>query len=70
LRAIAEYILANPVRKGLVPSVDEWPWRGCFTPLPLGPAQAKNGHKAPDYVKRESMRPELHEEDRHWLQTT
>ena len=37
LRAIAEYILANPVRKGLVPSVDEWPWSGCFTPLPLGP---------------------------------
>lgn len=37
LRAIAVYIHANPVRKSLVSFPDDWPWSGCFTPLPLGP---------------------------------
>jgi putative transposase len=28
LRAIAEYVLHNPVRQGLVESVEDWPWGG------------------------------------------
>jgi len=35
LRAIAEYILNNPVRKGLVERAEEWPWSGHLNPLPL-----------------------------------
>ncbi len=34
LRAIAQYILNNPVRKELVSNADEWPWLGHFYPLP------------------------------------
>ena len=37
LRAIAEYILNNPVRNGLVPYAEEWQWSGHFTPLPVAP---------------------------------
>jgi putative transposase len=33
--AIAEYILNNPVRKGLVARAEEWPWGGTVSPLPL-----------------------------------
>ena len=36
LLAICEYILANPVRKGLVREVGEWPFAGMPDPLPLG----------------------------------
>ena len=35
LLAIAEYILANPVRKGLASTPDDWPWNGVLTSLPL-----------------------------------
>ncbi len=35
LRAIAEYILANPVRRGLVEDAGDWPWGGQMNPLPL-----------------------------------
>ena len=35
LRAIAGYILANPVRAGLVDSPDQWDWSGLISPLPL-----------------------------------
>jgi putative transposase len=35
LRAIAEYILNNPVRKGLVERAENWPWSGHMNPLPL-----------------------------------
>ncbi len=35
LRAIASYILDNPVRKRLVASAEEWPWSGEGTPIPL-----------------------------------
>ncbi len=28
LSAICDYILQNPIRKGLVESVDKWPWSG------------------------------------------
>jgi putative transposase len=31
LRAIAEYILNNPVRKGLVEQPEDWPWSGQLT---------------------------------------
>ena len=34
LEAFADYILANPYRKGLVSSPDEWPWSGCLSPFP------------------------------------
>ena len=34
LAAIAEYILANPVRAGLVETVEDWPWGGHMNPLP------------------------------------
>ena len=34
LFAIAEYILANPVRKGLVEYAEGWPWSGHMNPLP------------------------------------
>jgi putative transposase len=35
LRLIAEYILANPVRKNLTRSKDDWPWSGHMNPLPI-----------------------------------
>jgi putative transposase len=35
LRAIAEYILNNPVRKRPVGNAEDWPWSGCMNPLPL-----------------------------------
>lgn len=35
LLAIAEYILANPVRKGLAATPQDWPWSGKLSPLPL-----------------------------------
>ena len=35
LKEIADYILGNPVRKGLVESLDDWPWSGHLNPLPL-----------------------------------
>ncbi len=35
LRAIAEYIIANPVRKELASTPEEWPWSGSCSPLPL-----------------------------------
>jgi putative transposase len=35
LRAIAEYILDNPVRKELIAYADDWPWSGHMNPLPL-----------------------------------
>jgi putative transposase len=35
LRAIAQYILNNPVRKGLVSQAEDWLWSGQFNPLPL-----------------------------------
>jgi len=35
LTAIAEYILNNPVRKGLVENRDDWLWSGHMNPLPL-----------------------------------
>jgi putative transposase len=36
LLAIAEYILENPVRKGLVSSAEDWRWSGNMFPLPVG----------------------------------
>lgn len=33
LYAIAQYILNNPVRKGLVASSEDWPWSGHMNPL-------------------------------------
>ena len=35
LRAIAEYILNNPIRKGLVERAADWPWGGYMAPLPI-----------------------------------
>jgi putative transposase len=35
LRAIAQYILGNPVRLGLVESAEDWPWSGQMNALPL-----------------------------------
>ena len=35
LRLIAEYILANPVRKNLTRCIDDWPWSGHMNPLPI-----------------------------------
>jgi putative transposase len=35
LRAIARYILDNPVSAGLVAVAEEWPWSGHMNPLPL-----------------------------------
>lgn len=35
LLAIAQYILNNPVRKGLVNRAEDWPWSGHMNPLPL-----------------------------------
>ncbi len=35
LRAIAKYILNNPVRKGLVERAEDWRWSGHMNPLPL-----------------------------------
>lgn len=35
LRAIAEYILANPVRKHLVARAEDWLWSGHMNPLPI-----------------------------------
>jgi len=35
LRAIAEYILNNPVRKNLVEYAEEWLWGGYLNPLPI-----------------------------------
>jgi REP element-mobilizing transposase RayT len=35
LRRIADYILNNPVRKGIVSNAEEWPWNGEMNPLPL-----------------------------------
>lgn len=32
---VATYILANPVRRGLVASPEDWPWSGELVPLPL-----------------------------------
>jgi putative transposase len=34
LRSVAEYILGNPVRKGLVEHVEDYPWSGLVDPLP------------------------------------
>lgn len=35
LRAIAEYIQNNPVRKGLIEHAENWPWSGHMNPLSL-----------------------------------
>ncbi len=35
LRKIAQYILENPVRKGLSKSPQDWPWSGMITPWPI-----------------------------------
>jgi len=35
LRSICEYILANPVRRGLVGKAEDWPYSGLPDPLPL-----------------------------------
>jgi putative transposase len=35
LIAIAEYIVNNPVRKGLVDRAEDWLWGGYTNPLPL-----------------------------------
>lgn len=35
LAAIAEYILNNPVRKGLVQQAADWEWSGQMNPLPI-----------------------------------
>jgi len=35
LLKIAQYIVENPVRKGLCVSADDWPWSGHLNPLPL-----------------------------------
>lgn len=34
LIAIAQYIVDNPLRKGLVAAAEEWPWNGHLNPLP------------------------------------
>ena len=34
LALIAQYILENPVRKGLVKYAEDWPWSGQMNPLP------------------------------------
>lgn len=39
LRAIAEYILNNPVRKGLVERAEDWQWSGHITPLSITPTR-------------------------------
>lgn len=35
LTAISDYILTNPVRKGLVERPEDWKWSGLMNPLPL-----------------------------------
>ncbi len=35
LRKVAEYIMLNPVRRGLVIHPEEWPWSGEMNPLPI-----------------------------------
>ncbi len=35
LSAISEYILDNPVRKGLVAKRDDWKWSGLMNPVPM-----------------------------------
>jgi len=35
LLAIAQYILDNPVRKGVVARAEDWPWSGHMNPFPL-----------------------------------
>lgn len=35
LRSIAEYILDNPARQGLVDGDEERPWGGHVSPLPI-----------------------------------
>jgi hypothetical protein len=35
LRQIAEYILNNPVRKGLVQRCEDYPYCGLIDPLPI-----------------------------------
>ena len=35
LRAIAEYVLNNPARKGFVERAEDWRWSGHMNPLPL-----------------------------------
>ncbi len=35
LLTVAEYMLANPVRAGLVEAAEDWPWSGHVEPLPL-----------------------------------
>jgi putative transposase len=35
LRAIAQYILNNPVRKELISRAEDWQWSGELNPLPL-----------------------------------
>ena len=35
LRAIAEYIVANPVRQRLVGCAADWQWSGALSPLPM-----------------------------------
>jgi putative transposase len=35
LLAISEYILTNPVRKGLVERAEDWQWGGYMNPLPV-----------------------------------
>lgn len=39
LRAIAEYILNNPVRKGFVERAEDWRWSGHITLLPVTPTR-------------------------------
>lgn len=35
LNAISEYIVNNPVRKGLVQHPEDWPWSGYMNPVPI-----------------------------------
>jgi len=35
LLEIAEYILSNPIRRGLVERAEDWPWSGYLHPLPV-----------------------------------
>jgi len=35
LRAIAEYVLHNPARRGIAPAGGSWAWAGHLNPLPL-----------------------------------
>lgn len=37
LLEIAQYILDDPVRKGLVERAEDWPWSGHMNPLPVWP---------------------------------